>query len=258
VVGLNRGDGRPRTLRAGPEGSFRFDHLTPGWWRVEKRDEEILRSTTTTRSSPRIEEEEPVWNCEVFEGKTSRFDLRLEDPNACLLDGFALRDGKPLEGWTAWLCPLDVPFFDNPGKWPAAVLGPEGRFRLNAAGQGAYRLVLKEATAENERILTQEVFLGGPVTPWKIHLHTGTLVIEGMSAPDPGRDVPDLVYASEGECWFLSLVLPDAQGVCRLAEVPAGKGELRRFSPTSLNPRDWPVAEEAEILAGKETRIRAP
>jgi hypothetical protein len=51
VVGINRGDGHARTLRAGPGGRYRFDHLMPGPWQVPAG---ATRSSTRTRGpSPR-------------------------------------------------------------------------------------------------------------------------------------------------------------------------------------------------------------
>lgn len=78
VVGLNHGDGQGRTLRVGPQGRFRFDHLAPGRWQVLRREAELDLSTTTVATS-----QEPVeidWNCTVAAGRTTHFDLDLSRP----------------------------------------------------------------------------------------------------------------------------------------------------------------------------------
>ena len=41
IVGVNCGDGAPRTQRTGVNGRFRFEGLPPGLWQVALRDEEI-------------------------------------------------------------------------------------------------------------------------------------------------------------------------------------------------------------------------
>src|SRR4029079_14241954 len=40
-VGIHRHDGKPRTQRIGPDGTFRLDHLTPGKYLVQRVDEEL-------------------------------------------------------------------------------------------------------------------------------------------------------------------------------------------------------------------------
>jgi len=75
VVGVSRGDGHPRTLRAGPEGRFRFDHLMPGRWQVQRRESELDPSSVTTMSNSNPVEIE--WSCTVEPGRVTRFDLDL-------------------------------------------------------------------------------------------------------------------------------------------------------------------------------------
>lgn len=78
LVGINHGDGHPRTLRAGPEGRFRFDALAPGPWQVLRQDAEIDPSSTTTMSTD--EPHEIEWSCTVEAGRTTRYDLDLSRP----------------------------------------------------------------------------------------------------------------------------------------------------------------------------------
>jgi len=76
IVGASCGDGLGRTQRAGPGGSFRFEGLTPGMWQVVRRDAEIdPNSSTTSYAGSRSE---PIqWDCEVFDGRVTWFDLDL-------------------------------------------------------------------------------------------------------------------------------------------------------------------------------------
>lgn len=76
IVGVNHGDGRARTLRAGPGGVYRFDRLSPGRWQVVARDEEIRPGSTTIRDDDeKLVEIE--WSCEVQVGRTTVYDLDL-------------------------------------------------------------------------------------------------------------------------------------------------------------------------------------
>jgi hypothetical protein len=78
IVGVSNGAGRPRTVRSGPGGTFRVEGLTPGMWQVRRCEAEIDPSTSTVTYSGR-DADPIVWDCEVFDGKTTRFDLDLSD-----------------------------------------------------------------------------------------------------------------------------------------------------------------------------------
>jgi hypothetical protein len=258
VVGINRGDGHPKTLRVGPDGEFRFTRLTPGLWQVEKRDEEIWSQTISIRTSQAAVEKEMEWNCRVREGETTRFDLHLHPEGAFGLRGTAILDGKPASGWTAWMCPPDSDFFDNQGKWPTATTNPRGEFSLSVSEPGTYKVVLKYVDLGDERIFAEDVYIGGPSEPWSLDASTGTLIVEGMKPLTGEEQLPELVYVREGEVQFWCLVLPDETGRACLTGVPEGPGKLLRPSMKSMNPADWDLAAEVTISAGKETRYRMP
>lgn len=75
IVAINHGDGKPRTVRAGPGGKFRFDGLVPGTWQVLTRDREIDPQRSTHSSTDDITPIE--WSCDVVAGRTTRYDLDL-------------------------------------------------------------------------------------------------------------------------------------------------------------------------------------
>jgi len=75
IVAVNHGDGAPRTQRAGPDGSFRFEHLCVGRWQVLANAAEV---DPTRRAYTSLPEAEPIeWNCEVSAGRSTRCDLDL-------------------------------------------------------------------------------------------------------------------------------------------------------------------------------------
>ncbi|HTF87653.1 MAG TPA: sigma-70 family RNA polymerase sigma factor [Planctomycetota bacterium] len=75
IVAINHGDGEPRTRRAGANGFFRFEGLTPGKWQVLARDVELDPSRHTFEST---KDSKPIeWTCEVSAGRTTRHDLDL-------------------------------------------------------------------------------------------------------------------------------------------------------------------------------------
>lgn len=76
IVGINCGDGDGRTQRAGPGGVFRFELLRPGDWQVRACEAEI---TTSRTSIMQQDTGKPIeWSCEVFEGRTTSYDLSID------------------------------------------------------------------------------------------------------------------------------------------------------------------------------------
>jgi hypothetical protein len=75
IVAINHGDGAARTMRAGPDGFFRFDALVPGRWQVLPRETEVDPDTTSYSIDHGAKPIE--WSCEVAAGRTTRFDLDL-------------------------------------------------------------------------------------------------------------------------------------------------------------------------------------
>ncbi|MEM6568788.1 MAG: sigma-70 family RNA polymerase sigma factor [Planctomycetota bacterium] len=73
VVGVHRGDGRPRSVRTEPDGSYRIEGLMPGEWNVFLTDDDI---NPRGGSHSSIVTDEPLtWDCRVELGRTTRFDL---------------------------------------------------------------------------------------------------------------------------------------------------------------------------------------
>jgi|GEM_PF-2194633 len=256
IVAIHRGDGFPCTVRADGDGFFRCTALLPGPWRVEECDEEIWRDDLCYGPTQIPFENEVQWNCEVFEGRTTRFDLNLADAGAYRLEGILTMDGRPLEGWIAWLCPLDAVFFDNSGQWPTATVDPDGCFELSSSEPGDHRLVIKNAASAREHVFFDDIYLGGSITPWRCDLTCGSVLIDGLKPS--ARDSFGLVYLGEGEISYMSRVLPDANGECRLKPVPAGTGRLVCPTMESTNPDDWQVVETVQVSHGSEIRIEMP
>jgi hypothetical protein len=77
IIGLNHGDARPRTLRAGPNGAFRVEGLAPGPWQVLLREREV--STTGITIMDNGERRDIAWTCEVAAGATTRVELEMPE-----------------------------------------------------------------------------------------------------------------------------------------------------------------------------------
>jgi RNA polymerase sigma-70 factor (ECF subfamily) len=77
IVGVTCGDGAARTMRAGTDGLFHFDGLTPGRWRVISTSREIRPDSVVTASFDTPGPHD--WPCVVVAGETAHFDLDLSD-----------------------------------------------------------------------------------------------------------------------------------------------------------------------------------
>jgi hypothetical protein len=248
-------------LRVGGDGAYRFEGLTPGSWRVDKRDEDLLYGYTRRSPARRPFPEAVKWNCEVKAGKTTWFDLHLEGADAYRLEGVLLVDGGRYKEWKAWLCPLDAKdYYDNLAGRPTVTLDPKGRFSLGASAAGEYRLVIKgQSRPFRESVFLDSVRLRGAITSWKLEVATGVLAVEGLGRNvTPGSKLPSLMYMWEGAggALFGGMLIPDQNGACRLDAVPVGKGMLVRPSlDTILNPRRWEAARHLRIEKGRETHI---
>jgi hypothetical protein len=78
-VGASAGEGRPRGAKSEKNGSFRIDDLGPGRYRVRRLEMDIRGGNRNTCICGGAEEVRRLeqWDCEVAEGRTTHFDLRL-------------------------------------------------------------------------------------------------------------------------------------------------------------------------------------
>jgi len=260
IVLAHRGDGEPRTRRVGADGLYRFDHLTPGSWRVELREEDVLYSYVQQGPSLTDFEDEVRWNCLVEEGRTCFYDVRVGDPDAYRLEGRVTFDRAVPTTTVAWLAPPGASFLDNLGRWPTATVDPAGAFTLGVEEAGDYRLVLKSTSLSGEWVLVDEVRLEAATTTWEQDLALGSVAVEGVSAPE-GDDLPPFVYRwnGPGRLMYLGLFAPSEDDVVRLDFVPAGPGALVRPTMEAIDdPAGWEVLSGVRVVAGEEARVVAP
>ena len=156
VVGVSRGDGRPRFTRPGPDGRYRFDGLTPGPWRVEDRDIEPEGRVFGMAQG----DEHPLrWDCDVREGETTVHDLDLRWQDGLQVEGQVTWDGRGPEGWTA---SLEAPgHADRPWTPRLVTLDAEGHFALDAR-PGSAKLVLRSPERPGVRMLLERKITVGP------------------------------------------------------------------------------------------------
>lgn len=121
VVGLNSFDGRPRTVRVGADGRFRFDNLRPGGWTISIRQEVVDPSSGTTSVLPHLVAPEPnIW---VEDGRVEEVVIAIDRVR---IEGQVVG----IEDLLGWSWRLQDPrnrdvlaegFFEAEGTWEAAL-----------------------------------------------------------------------------------------------------------------------------------------
>ncbi|HKE00057.1 MAG TPA: sigma-70 family RNA polymerase sigma factor, partial [Planctomycetota bacterium] len=244
IVSASRHDGRPRTMRVGADGRFRFDLLTPGKWQVQVSEREVdptANSWGISRGRKRID---PPTNCEVVAGVTTTHDIDLRDARACTLEGELRVNGKPAAKWEARLGTGPIWTSDTPR--PATAVAADGRFSLSMARPGRYTLSLTPPGGElGEGSLTAAVELRAGAQSWQLDLSTGSLRVEGV----PAGEI--FVYRWAGPSGAACMLpVQSGEGVCNLPFVPAGLGRILRPSRSAAMPEEWPVVTEVNVPAG--------
>ncbi len=252
IVGISRGDGAARTQRVASDGSFRFNSVIPGPWRVELRQAEVLGPARTIESvrAPDVEPFDLAANCTVYDGETAFVEVFDVAPEAFSFEGRLRIDGRAAVGWTAKLGPVRKLDIDGEG-WSA--LDSDGRFMLRARAPGDYRLTLRRLSSElQEQFLFQDLTLQGGDAPWERELHTGKLLLVGLDAWD-GEGSPTVLHYWKGPGELFGVAIPVGSGE-RTIEVPAGDAEL--CAPgESEDPQSWKVLRAITVQRGRELRV---
>jgi hypothetical protein len=222
IVGISRGDGHPVTQIAGTGGSFRFDGLTAGPWRVERRREEIRDgSWSSSTSSGRAKPRDMRWNCTVRDGETTRFDLDLRFDVPAVLSGRLFLAGKAPSGWVAYL--------HREGQNDvSSTIGPDGTFRLQAVEPGECSLSLSGELAGEQLQLYQPLDLAPGETPWALDVALGR--VEGQVVQPLSEDHLSFVWQGADDLRAHVAIRPDVQGRFALPAVPAGAARIVRWS----------------------------
>jgi hypothetical protein len=252
IVGISRGDGAARTQRVASDGSFRFEALIPGPWRVELRKTEVFGPARMIESiqASDIEPFDLEPSCTVYEGKTAFVDVFDVAPQTFSFEGRLEIDERAAVGWTAKLGPARKLDIDGEG-W--SELDADGRFVLRVQAPGDYRLMLRRRGSElQEQLLFQDLTLHGGEAPWERELHTGKLQLAGLDAWDD-NGTPAVLHYWKGPGELFGVAMPVGSGE-RTIEVPAGDAEI--CAPgASEDPRSWKVLRAITVPRGGELRV---
>ncbi|HVS19842.1 MAG TPA: carboxypeptidase-like regulatory domain-containing protein [Planctomycetota bacterium] len=256
IVGISRGDCNARTQRAAPDGSFRFEHLTPGPWQVRVVDEEIHPSRTMTSSSTGRGRAELEYDCRVEEGRTTRFDIDLTGRGGVRVVGLLRLDGAPPGVWRAMLTEdglLGGSSFDE------AKLDVDGGFTLLAPKPGRYRVVLQGMVGEGGSFVVATVELAQGENPWQLDIQTGALEVRNVPpSADLGNPTHMHVGLESENLMCVTALAPDANGVCLLPRVPVGPGRIVEIGDRPRELDSWRTLAECEVARGLTAHVTLP
>jgi hypothetical protein len=249
VVAISRGDSFARTLRVGPDGAFSFDHLMPGRWNVSRRSEELDPLSSSMSWGGEGSSEVP-WNCEVVEGRTTKFDLGPESVTACVLVGKLSVRGAQLGACNAQLV-------NEPTGSLAVMLDSAGSFRLERAEAGNARLLLTAISGpfEGMRYIAPITLVSGD-NDWSTVVDVGTLSLRGAGSGTKGLL---LLVVQSGAFGCFVVPLPN-EGDHDIT-VPSGRARIVRVDESARNgsdPRTLSGGVPVELVPGDTVSAERP
>lgn len=244
VIGLSRGDGKPRFLRTDAAGGFHAEHLTPGAWRVEDRPE---LPEGRISSMARAEEMPFDFNVTVIEGEATWVELDLRWQDDLHLEGSLTLDGSPATGWSATL--HSARFADRSFELTPAAVDAAGRYRAEAR-PGALQLVLQSpADDPPQRRITIPVRIDAHTLPLEVAYGTGR--VRGRA--EPGARLR-LVQGRMDQVLFEVEFEADDDGNFDLRGALAGDLSLQPWRVGEHGP-GWYSGARFELAAGGEAEV---
>jgi hypothetical protein len=259
VVAASRGDGFPVVARVGEDGTYRFEHLTPGPWRVEKRTSNELNESRWYQFQFTTEGTGEKWSCTVVEGETTPYDLDLRHETVCLLSGNIAVEGLRSGSWWARIALSDPGRSDRKGspeigeKLETSV-SRDGRFTLTSLTAGTHVLKLQGRFEGGRELEIEEIveLKGGEVSwEWNVPLAT----IEVRPPPSGFEETAFLMYMWKGAGDRIAYtgLDEDADGSVKLHPVPAGQFRIVQWGS---DPREAPlILADGKAVAGETTVV---
>jgi RNA polymerase sigma-70 factor (ECF subfamily) len=249
IVGVSRGDGTPRTVRADANGGYRFDRLMPGRWLVVRAQGEVSAGNQTTNFIAKDQASEPGWSCSVSEGEVTRYDLDLRSELPCGLVAKVAFGDRPTQGWIFSVQSTSHLHLNGVG------LDSEGHARAEVERPGTYAAILRMAGEGYETGFSRLVTLAPGDDTWNLAVRAG--VLEGRVG-GATRDAPAYVLyqaALPGGDFFEARATTGADGRYRLPFVPEGKGTLRHLEGEGTSESTPISSRDVEPKAGETTTV---
>ena len=252
IVSMNRGDGSPKSQRVGPDGSFRFERLTPGEWVLARSNREVTQWMATTLGSSKDSKVVFPFNCTVTAGTTTHKDLDLRDVKACTLAGRLSIQGAPAWAWSVTRSTLTGKHVYH-GFNGTADLDTGGGFSLELESPGEWTIELHSPVETEASLnLRAKLQLAPGKNTWAFDLPVGR--VEGRLNSPHGASIQ--VRAHPVGLVDAEVSAPiRADSTFELPFVPAGPCEVIESSSGNTEPV---VLATFTAVAGQTTHVEIP
>ena len=232
AVVVGRGDGHLEWRSAGAEGTFAFEHLAAGEWRVLRvhPDRVHFLASPGLRALP---EELEGWSATVVAGRTTTLELDLGAEQPCTLRGRLLVGGERPRASSFWLA--------NALERVHATLDARGNFEVRSRRAGSHSLVLREDRPGVTACYYAELELEPGANERAFDMPGGALELGGAA-----RGL-ELSWRGDSGLEWTARVEPDASRPTALAPVPAGR--------LTLAVDGAPEPRAIELRAGELLRV---
>lgn len=244
IVAVTRGDGFARTTRVAADGSYRFDRLTPGAYKVQRTGRDLSGDESSWQTGlGRAVRALPDPNCQVVVGKVAQCDLGARFVHDAKLAGRVAVEGWPMRGQRVAIEFAEVKEGQqSPEGWHATI-GDGGHFDVPLLPSGALLLRL----TDGKHLIESRLDLLPGENRFDLVVATKEVTLRDLPT-ETTQGQPQTVMArwSDGPTTIRIPLDIDADGSA-VVSVPKGKVALER-APTE--------ADLAEILrAGGFTMI---
>ncbi|MFT7671099.1 MAG: RNA polymerase sigma factor (sigma-70 family) [Planctomycetota bacterium] len=239
-IGASRADGAPLSTIVDADGSYRFEGLSPGNWRIEGRLRPVGTELLSTSNRP--DDMEFGWNVVVVDRETTKFDVDMHHLVDVSIEGrLRINGGVPISGWT-----VEVVRPRHEGGLntvPAVELDSQGRFSISTRpGRVDLRLIGKLTGGATVELL-RELQLQGPVFEWEEILLTGPVEERVEGNPSQVRFVHGIEDRGDRE---LTIVPVDQNGFLK-SHVPIGNSSLEIPVEDPSARSAWEIIQMVEV-----------
>ena len=256
IVGLSRGDGYAKTLRASSDGTYRFERLLPGQYEVRLVEKEISTRTSESVSTFLVggRQRSWSWNALIRAGETTVHDIAApKDVHQSALSVSLHVDGVPAAGWT-WQLSKEA----AGGKPNTGALSLEGTARIESDQSGRCTLAL---SASRDRWIVMPVAREDTLSKLDLDLATGQLT--GQISGTAAQSQDDVFYVTRPQVGVTTVTRLDvsADGNFHLEHAFAGRGHVVQIAHGQLSmgeapePANWRVLKTVDVPEGGETFV---
>lgn len=258
IVAVNRADAAPRTQVVGPDGAYRFEHLTPGPYELKKVREEFTGiNSTGMNNSPGAKPKAKLDGFVIQLGATTRRDLDLSEDEPAILEVALTLNGAAAKNWGLTLWPADTNVVTD--ELPSGTTDSTGHARIESERKGDVVVWLKPPPElASDLRMGERLTLRPGSNPWSYDIRVGSL--EGRIASAAGSTAHYRVRRANvsGDEDLGTMFKLDPEGRFTLPLAPAGELVLERLDPQAPGETQWQSVGRATVTAAQTARIELP